>query len=65
MGGHALLQGIFPTQVSNPGLLHLPELAGGFFTTSATWEAGTLQNKLGALGASFCFYLVSTLSYRV
>ena len=23
----------------NPSLLHLPALAGGFFTTSATWEA--------------------------
>ena len=35
---HALLQGIFPTQGSN---LHLmsPELAGVFFTTSATGEA--------------------------
>lgn len=32
---HALLQGIFPTQGSNPCLL----TAGGFFTSSATWEA--------------------------
>ena len=29
---HALLQGIFPTQGSSPHLLHLPALAGGFFT---------------------------------
>ena len=36
---HALLQGIFPTQGSNPHLLPLPTVAGGFFTTSATWEA--------------------------
>ena len=36
MGCHALLQGIFPTQGSN-----LPALAGGFFTTGATWEAHT------------------------
>ena len=34
----ALLQGIFPTRGSNLGLLSLA-LAGGFFTTSATWEA--------------------------
>ena len=34
----SLLQGIFPTQGSNPCLWHFP-LAGGFFTTSATWEA--------------------------
>ena len=32
------LQGIFPTQGSNPHLLFLA-LAGGFFTTSATCEA--------------------------
>ena len=37
-GCHALLQGIFPTQGSNLHLLS-PALAGGFFTTSATWEA--------------------------
>ena len=29
---HLLLQGIFPTQVSNPHLLS-PALAGGFFTS--------------------------------
>ena len=37
-GCHALLQGIFPTQGSNPHLLHLPALAGEFFITSTTWE---------------------------
>ena len=35
VGCQALLQGIFPTQ----GLKVSPPLAGGFFTTSATWEA--------------------------
>ena len=58
-----------PGDLPNPGIeprsLTLPELAGGFFATSATWEAGTLQNKLGAPGASSCFYLVATFSYRV
>ena len=34
-----LLQGIFLAQGSNPHLLHLLQLAGGFFTTNATWEA--------------------------
>ena len=29
---HALLQGIFPTEGSNPHLLMSPALAGGFFT---------------------------------
>ena len=31
--------GIFPTQGSNPPLLPLSCMAGGFFTTGATWEA--------------------------
>ena len=44
VGCHALRHRIFPTQGSNLCLLCLPALAGGFFTTSATWEA---QNKLG------------------
>ena len=35
---HALLQGIFQTQGSNPHLM-FPALAGGFFTTRATWGA--------------------------
>ena len=38
MGCHALLQGILPTQGSNPRLM-TPALAGGFFTMSAIWEA--------------------------
>ena len=39
VGCHALLQGIFLTQGSNPCLSRLPSLAGRFFTTSSTWEA--------------------------
>ena len=38
------LQGIFPTQGLNPHLWSLTALAGGFFTTSATWE--TILNGL-------------------
>ena len=38
-GHHAFLQGIFPTPRWNLRLLMLPALAGGFFTTNATWEA--------------------------
>ena len=41
MGFHAALQGIFPTQGSNP--LLSPALAVGIFTRSATWEAQTLK----------------------
>ena len=39
VGCCALLQGIFWAQGSNLHLLYLLALAGGFFTTSATWEA--------------------------
>ena len=35
---HVLLLGIFPTQGSNPCFLCFLH-SGGFFTTSATWEA--------------------------
>ena len=35
--GCYFLQGIFPTQIK-PTSLASPTLAGGFFTTSATWE---------------------------
>ena len=38
VGCHALLQGVFLTQGLNPHLLLSLALAGGFFTTSATWE---------------------------
>ena len=37
VGCHFLLQGIFPTQGSTAP----PALAGGCFTTSATWEASS------------------------
>ena len=38
VGCHALLQGIFPFQGLNSSCMS-PALAGGFFTTSAAWEA--------------------------
>ena len=41
----ALLRGIFLTQGSKPCLLSLSALAGGFFTTSATWEACCNNNN--------------------
>ena len=49
VGCQTLLQGIFPTQESNLHLLYLlhwewvGEWRGGFFTTSATWEAHHLD----------------------
>ena len=46
VGCNALLQGIFPTQESNPSLLQCPALAGGFFTTNITWELPYLSKML-------------------
>ena len=41
---HALLQGIFPIQGSNPCLLHLPALAEGFFITEPPGNPGDDHN---------------------
>ena len=43
----ALLQGIFLIQRSNPHLFMSPALAGGFFTTNATWEVPKLPRAAG------------------
>ena len=42
-GSPCLPSGDLPTQGLNVHLLMLPALAGGFFTTNATWEAQTCQ----------------------
>ena len=39
VGCHALFEGIFPTQGSNPHVFTPPALSGRFFTTSTAWEA--------------------------
>ena len=39
MGCHALLQGDCPDPETEPKSFTSPALAGGFFTTSTTWEA--------------------------
>ena len=49
VGSHALLQGIFQTQGSNPHLT-FPALAGGFFTTRATWEDFLSHHFMAILG---------------
>jgi len=38
VGCHALLPGDFPNPGIKPMVLTSPALAGGFFTTSATWK---------------------------
>ena len=49
MGCCALLQGIVTTQGSN---LMSPAFAGGFFTTSTTWEAPLTLYTLQILSTS-------------
>ena len=43
VGCHSFLQGIFPTQGSDPSFLHLPALAGGFFTTESPGKPKSKQ----------------------
>ena len=54
-GCHALLQGIFLTQRLNPRLLHLPALAGRFFTTSTTWRPYTHLNLFSNPTLNYCY----------
>ena len=62
VGCHALLQGIFPTQGSNSHLLTSQALTGGFFTTSATWEAWWTHTSLFcSIEFPFFFSLVSVI----
>ena len=46
VGSSSLLQGIFLPQGSNLQSLMSPPLAGGFFTTNATWEAQYCSKKV-------------------
>ena len=57
VGCHFLLQGIFPTQGSNPFPLCLPALAGGFFTTGTTWEAHMYVYKDCKIHIHIAFYI--------
>ena len=54
---HFLLQGIFPTQGSNPCFL-FSALVGRFFTNYTTWEATQLKRKCGV---EYKFYHLSIL----
>ena len=51
VGCHAHLQGIFPTQGSNPHLFMSLAFTGRFFTTSASWEAPKLLPR-----SNSCYY---------
>ena len=68
VGCHILLQGIFPTQGSNLGLLQLPALAGMLFETSATCEAHKLltscDTKVGLKCDWACLHLHSAITMR-
>ena len=72
---HALLQGIFLTQGSNPRLIMSPALADGFFIISTIWEVhrgwaqGSQENcwvrtgRHRQRGASLCKALWATSSF--
>ena len=51
VGCHALLQGIFPTQGSNPGLLHCRRILYGL---SHQWNPRTLEWGAYASGEDAC-----------
>ena len=59
LGCHALLRGFFPGPGIEPESLMSPALAGGFFTTSTTWEAPRLfiisVNSLISHLATYCY----------
>ena len=55
MGCHALLEDLLDPE-SEPMSLMSPELAGGFFTTSATWEAPEIYDMV------ICFKIVGVYS---
>ena len=48
VGCHALLQGISHPQGLSPRLLYAGVLAGGFFTTGASWEVPENQHGCSA-----------------
>ena len=50
MDCHALLQGNLPDPGIEPASLVSPVVAGGFFITSATWEAPKYQEFEVAVG---------------
>ena len=56
VGCHTLLQGIFPTQGSNPGL----QIAGGFFAIWATREA-LIYINLALIYINLCIYIYKHL----
>ena len=58
VGFHALFQGIFLTQGSNPCLIS-PELAVVFFTTSTSWE--TQSNVCMCVNMNVCTYIWASL----
>ena len=59
-----LLQKIFPSQGSNPGLLVSPALAGEFFTISTTWKASINLLSSAFLKTSTAALFIRLCSHR-
>ena len=63
VGCHALLQRIFQGPRIKPSSLISPALAGGFLTTSATWEAPTIQG--GRINQEFGIKIYIPTTYKI
>ena len=60
MDYHSLVQGIFPNQGANPGLI-FPALSSSFFTTRTTWEVPI--GRLSGINDCICLNLFAFLIF--
>ena len=65
VGCHFLLQGNLPNPGIKPTSLRSPVLAGGFFTTSATWEALNVLIRQFSSVAQLCPTLYNPMDCSV
>ena len=67
LGCHALLQGIFPTQGSNPGLLHCRQILCQLSYQGSPWSTHIyIHNMLSVVHSFLCciiFHCVNTAQY--
>ena len=62
VGCVALLQGIFPSQGSNPCLLHLLHWQVGFLITSTTWEAYSIARLVNNFKRFLCTTVAGSIT---